>query len=239
MLSRYADASISGPIYLSTSITKIDRSGNHPIITYHSLRESGRQIHTQSCSAVILAFPPTLSALQSAGLDVTEDEREVFTPVGINSFYSAAVQMKTPHAVTFGAASAHPMLPPDPTGEPVVVVKLHEDLEIAITSSWGPYRGNLTKAEAYSRLKNTLSKFNKDPRNATSVAVPITDADVLAFQENDYFPHFDEEQLAMGFYKKFEGLQGKMNTYYASGFNQFELVEYAIRAGQDVVRTFF
>jgi hypothetical protein len=209
------------------------------MITYHNLRESNPRIRAQACSAVVLAFPPTLSALQYAGLDLTEDEREVFAPVGIHSFYSAAVQMKTPHAMTFGAASSHPMLPPDPTGEPVVVVKLHKDLEIAITSSWGPYRGNLTKAQAYYRLKNTLSKLNKDPRNATSVAVLITDADVLAFQENDYFPHFDEEQLAMGFYKKFEDLQGTRNTYYASGFNKFELVEYAIRAGQDVVRTYF
>jgi hypothetical protein len=98
VLSRYADKSISGPIYLSTSIAKIDRSGTHPIITYHNLRESNPRIRAQPCSAVVLAFPPTLSALQYAGLDLTEDERRVFAPVGIHSFYSAAVQMKTPHS---------------------------------------------------------------------------------------------------------------------------------------------
>ncbi|TVY34652.1 Uncharacterized protein LOCC1_G008301 [Lachnellula occidentalis] len=239
VLVRYAGDFVSGPIHLSTSIVKIDRSGNHPTITYHNSHEKNPQPRTQSCSSVVLAFLPTLSALQSTGLDLSDDEREVFSPVGINSFYSAAVQMKTPHGMTFGAASAHPMLPPDPTGEPVVVVKLHDDLDIAITSSWGAYRGNMSKAEAYSRLKSTLSKFNKDPRNQTSVAVPLTDSDVLAFQENDYFPHFDEDQLALGFYEKFEALQGKRNTYYASGLNKFELVEYAIRAGQDVVRTHF
>ncbi|KAI0007584.1 hypothetical protein F4779DRAFT_591384 [Xylariaceae sp. FL0662B] len=239
VLSRYADKSISGPIHLSASITEIDRSGDHPIIKYHHSRENEDQTKTQSCSAVVMAFPPTLSALEAAGLHLTEDERAVFAPVGINSFYSGAVRMKTPHAMTFGVASSHPMLPPDPAGEPVVAVKLHEDLEVAITSSWGPYRGNMTKAEAYSRLKGTLSKLNKDPRNETSVAVPITDDDVLAFQENDYFPHFDEDELAMGYYEKFERLQGQRKTYYASGFNMFELVEYAIRAGQDVVRMYF
>ena len=237
VLALYAEKSITGPIHLSTTISEIDRSGDHPIITYHNSHESSPQ--TQSCSAVVMAFPPTVSALQGAGLSLTEDEREVFAPVGINSFYSGAVHMKTPHAMTFGAASTHPMLPPDPAGEPVVAVKLHNDLEVAITSSWGPYRGNLTKAEAYSRLKSTLSKFNKDPRNTTSMSVPITDADVLAFQENDYFPHFDEDELAMGYYEKFENLQGHRNTYYASGFNMFELVEYAIRAGQDIARTYF
>lgn len=186
-----------------------------------------------------MAFPPTLRALESAGLDLTESERAVFAAVGINSFFSGAVRMKTPHAMTFGAASPHPMLPVDPTGEPVVAVKLHQDLEVAITSSWGPYRGNLTKAEAYNRLKSTLSKLNRDPRDNASVAVPVTDEDILAFQENDYFPHFDEHELAMGYYEKFERLQGQGKTYYASGFNMFELIEYAIRAGQDVVRTHF
>ena len=239
VLARYAEKSIAGPIHLSTTISEIDRSGGHTIIKYHHSRGNDSQFKTQACSAVVIAFPPTISALQSAGLSLTDDEREVFTPVGINSFYSGAVHMKTPHAMTFGAASTHPMLPPDPAGEPVVAVKLHDDLEVAITSSWGAYRGNLTKAEAYSRLKSTLSKFNKDPRNATSTAVPITDADVLAFQENDYFPHFDEDELAMGYYEKFEKLQGQRNTYYASGFNMFELVEYAIRAGKDIAKTYF
>jgi hypothetical protein len=215
----------------------IDRSGDNPVITYRG--SHGDEQRTQSCSAVVLAFPPTLSALKAANLDLTKGEKAVFAPVGINSFYSGAVRMKTPHSMTFGAASSSPALPPDPAGDPVVYVKLHSDLEVAITSSWGPYRGNLTKAEAYSRLKKTLSKFNKDPRDTTSAAVPITDSDVLAFQENEYFPHFDSEQLAAGYYQRFNSLQGKNKTYFVSGFNMFELVEYAIRAGQDVVRTYF
>ena len=239
MLVQYAEKSILGPIHLGSLITEIDRTGPHPTIKYHMSQDPDQQTKTQPCSAVVLAFPPTLRALENAGLSLTESEREVFSEVGVHSFFSAAVRMKTPHAMTFGAASPHPMLPVDPTGDPVVAVRLHQDLEVAITSSWGPYRGNLTKAEAYTRLKSTLSKLNRDPRDNASVAVPITDEDVLAFQENDYFPHFDEHQLAMGYYDKFEKLQGQGKTYYASGFNMMELIEYAIRAGQDIVRTHF
>ena len=214
----------------------IDRTGEYPVLTY---RSNGQESRTQTCAAVILAFPPTMTALQAANLDISEDEREVFGPVGINSFYSGAVRMSTPHAMTFGAASAHPGLPPDATGDPVVCTKLHGDLEVAITSSWGPYRGSLTKDEAYTRLKTTLSQFNRDPRDPSSAAVPITDADVLAFQENEYFPHYDPKQLREGYYGLFERLQGQRKSYYASGFNTFELVEYAIRAGQDIARTYF
>lgn len=186
-----------------------------------------------------MAFPPTLSSLQNAGLDLSDEEREVFTPVGTHSFYSGAVRLSTPHAMTFGAASAHPGLPPDATGDPVVFTKLHGDLDIAITSSWGPYRGDLTRDQAYARLKSTLSAFNKDPRDADVSAGTVSDEDVLAFQDNEYFPHYDSQQLREGYYELFEGLQGQKGTYYASGFNMFELVEYALRAGQDVAKRFF
>ena len=41
--------------------------------------------------------------------------------------------------------------------------------------------------------------------------------------------------LADGFYDKLDKLQGKMNTFYASGLNGYETVEFALRAGRDVV----
>ncbi|KAL9623219.1 MAG: hypothetical protein Q9160_002534 [Pyrenula sp. 1 TL-2023] len=186
-----------------------------------------------------MAFPPSVSALEAAGLDLTEDERQVFSSVVVHSFYTGAVRIKTPNTVVLGPASSHPMLPDAPNGDPLIAVRVHKDLDIALTSSWAPIDGNMTRDEVYSRLKTTLSKFNRDPRDKESVNVPITDDDVLMFQENDYFPHFDEHKLAMGYYKKFDMLQGKGNTYYASGFNKFELVEYAIQAGQDVARTYF
>lgn len=110
----------------------LDRTGEYPVITF---RPNGHDSRTQACAAVILAFPPTMAALQGANLDLSEDEREVFGPVGVSSFYSGAVRMSTPHAMTFGAASAHPGLPPDATGDPVVCTKLHDDLDVAITSS--------------------------------------------------------------------------------------------------------
>ncbi|KAJ5470949.1 hypothetical protein N7530_008306 [Penicillium desertorum] len=236
-LQIFADRFIAGAIHLDTTISRIDRKGQSPIITYQTSNDSTPK--TQSCAALILAFPPTLSSLGNAGLDLSDEEREVFTPVGTHSFYSGAVRLSTPHTMTFGAASAHPGLSPDATGDPVVFTKLHGDLDVAITSSWGPYRGSLTRDEAYARLKRTLSAFNKDPRDVGVSAGAVSDEDVLAFQENEYFPHYDSQQLREGYYELFEGLQGQKGTYYASGFNMFELVEYALRAGQDITKRFF
>ncbi|KAL1856621.1 hypothetical protein Plec18170_003590 [Paecilomyces lecythidis] len=235
----FSEKRISGDIHLDTTISDIDRTGEFPVVKYYRTHDGSQKSKTQTCSSIILAFPPTLSALKAANLQLSPDELEVFDPVGTHSFYSGAVKMSTPHAMTFGAASSHPGLPPDATGDPVVFTKLHDDLDIAITSSWGPYRGTLQKEEAYERLKISLSKFNMDPRDNATTPLPVTDEDVLAFQENEYFPHYDPKQLREGYYELFERLQGQQKTYYASGFNMFELVEYAIRAGQDVARTYF
>lgn len=217
----------------------IDRSGPHPVISYQRSDQGKSAAYTQQCSSLILAFPPTISALQAANLKLSEEERTVFSAVGINAFWSGAVRMQIPHGMTFSAASASPYLPPDAAGEPVVFVKLQNSSEIATTSSWGAYRGNTTTEEAYNLLKTTLSKLNRDPRSKTTQSKPIRDADVLAFQHNDYFPHFDSAQLAAGYFQKFDALQGTKQTYWASGLNMFELVEYAVRAGQDVVERYF
>ena len=84
-----------------------------------------------------------------------------------------------------------------------------------------------------------MSKINSDPRDPSAQPKPVTDKDVLAFRKNAYFPHFDSAQLAGGWYDKFNALQGKKGTYYASGLNGFETVEFAVRAGLDVVDSFF
>ncbi|KAL5333682.1 hypothetical protein BJX70DRAFT_403352 [Aspergillus crustosus] len=172
-----------------TQGSSTDRTGESPLITYYTTSDSMPK--TQSCADLILAFPPTFSSFQNTGLDLSSEEREVFTPVGTHSFHSAAIRLSTPHAMTFAAATAHPGVPSDATGDPVVFTKLHIDLDIAIASSWGRYRGSLTRDEAYARLKRTLSAFNKDPRDAGVAAVTVSDEDVLAFQENGYFPHYD------------------------------------------------
>jgi len=118
-------------------------------------------------------------------------------------------------------------------------LKLFNTSDIATTFSWGPYRGNETRAEAKTLLKTTLSKINKDPRDPSALPEPVTNRDILEFRKNDYFPHFDSAQLAGGWYAKFNALQGKKGTYYASGLNGFETIEFAVRAGADIVDSFF
>lgn len=68
----------------------------------------------------------------------------------------------------------------------------------------------------------------------------LSAADIRPFSgQIDYFPHVDQKPLADGGYDKFNDLQAKDHTYFTSGLNSFELVEYTIRAARDLVETHF
>lgn len=200
-----------------------------------------------------------MHALEAANLDISNNEKAVFSPVGIIKYWSGAVRVATPDGIDFASylretalgviekifgtkflsiAEFIPWLP-KAAGEPVALLRLFNQSDIATTYSWGKYRSKQTLAQAKVLLKQVISKINKDPRDPNAVPTPITDDDVKEFLEWDYFPHFDEPQLKQGYYTKLSALQGEKDTYYASGLNGFETVEYAIRAGIDVVDTYF
>ena len=212
---------------------------------------------TQKCHKLVLAFPPVVHALNAANLDLDQEETTIFSSVGIIKYWSGAVRVNTPYGGSFLGFLNKNLLPivrnitegiggtdafreyipwlPRGAGEPVSYLRIFLGSDIASTWSWGKYRSNQTLGEAKSLLKEVLSKLNKDPRDPNAKPKPITDADVVDFREWDYFPHFDGHELDQDFYAKFNALQGHKNTYYASGLNGFETVEFAIRAGQDVV----
>ncbi|KAJ7114388.1 hypothetical protein C8R44DRAFT_832939 [Mycena epipterygia] len=154
---RYAATSVSGPIHLNTSITKM---------------------------------------------------------VGIK-YWSGAVRVATPNGLAFGGF-LRPTLLALAAGEPVALLRLFNQSDIATSYSWEKYRSSQTLAEAKTLLEEVISKINKDPRAFGAAPQPVTDAN---------------PQLEAGYYAKFNALQGERNTYYASGLNRFETVEYAIRAG--------
>jgi hypothetical protein len=193
----------------------------------------------QKCSAVIMAFPPTLNNLHAAGIDLSIAERQVFGNVRITNYFASVVKMDTPYGVSFVAASDNPTVPPPNKGEPVAVLRLHPNSSLDVAWSWGPDVQVDSLHITRELLRSTMSKINKDPRNVTAMSRFVSNKDVRAFRQWDYFPHFDTAQLQNGSYAKFNALQGHKKTYWASGLNGFELVEWAIRAGEDVVKSHF
>ena len=115
----------------------------------------------------------------------------MFGPVSVNNYYSGAVCIQTPFGLVFRVERPSPITPPNATGEPVAFLRLLSASDVATTWSRGPYQGQQTLEQARELLKATLSELNKDPRVADGTAALVTDVDVLAFREWDYFPRFD------------------------------------------------
>jgi hypothetical protein len=188
---------------------------------------------------VILAFGPTISALESAGLNLTSAETEALKPIGTHNYFSSATKLSIPYGLSFSVKPANPALPPEAAGEPIRFLPLSPYDQIATSWSWGPYREYMSEGQARQILMDTLSTVNRDPNNATASSVEVTAQDVRAFKKWDYFPHYDSAQLKAGWYDKFNRLQGQNGTYFASGLNGFEMVERAVTAGIDVADSYF
>lgn len=76
------------------------------------------------------------------------------------------------------------------------------------------------------KLKGTISKINKKSY-------------IISQRNWQYFPHVQIEDLKAGFYKKFEQLQGHHGLYYATTLSTFEIMNEAIRAGEDLAEKYF
>jgi hypothetical protein len=228
------------PIHTSSEVRCVDRSGDNPIITYTQPTANGTYVDwkKQECSSVIFAFPPSISSLERAGIDLTEQEYNTFQNVTTHQYYSSVVELEMPYGVSYVANATNPAVPPPNEGEPVAVLHLDQQSNLSVAWSWGPYEYQ-TEEVARSLLIESLSEINKDPRNATEQPTPLCDSDVKEFRKWDYFPHFGPDALRSGAYSQLNQLQGYKKTYWASGLSGMEIVEWAIRGGQDVVDTYF
>ncbi|KAI0341060.1 FAD/NAD-P-binding domain-containing protein [Trametopsis cervina] len=220
--------SVKGPVHTNTTVTQIDRTGTSPVITYSS---SGQEANI-TCSSVVLAFPPTIANLDAINMPLTANETAVFTKVGITPYWSSATATKIAYPFFYQQS------PPEPLGEPVGFLRVFNGSPIATTYSWGPpgSENTLSLADVRQNLINTITAV----QTGAGIADPtVSEDDVKDLRQWDYFPHFATTDLQGGAYAEFNAVQGVKGTYYSSGLNGFETVEFAIRAGKDLVKSFF
>lgn len=199
------------------------------MVTYTSSSGSGSSA-TQACSDVVLAFAPTLENLAAIDMPLSSDEAQVFSKVGITAYWTSATSTKIDYPFFYQQS------PPQPLGAPVAFLRVFEGSPIATTYSWGPVGSTMSIDEATHLLTTTLT----DVQTGANISDPtVTASDVKAIRKWDYFPHFSTSDLEDGVYTKYNALQGQSHTYYSSGLNGLETVEFAIRAGKDLVASFF
>jgi len=158
----------------------------------------------------------------------------------MTNYWVSAVNMQpVPTWDTFFASDPNPFIPPPADGEPVAFIRTSNASDVVSAWSWAADDTTLSDAGALSLLKTTLSKLNRANPGATTKTVPIADSDVKAFTKVDYFPRWNTKQLQAGVYEKYYALQGQKNTYFTSGLDGFELVEFAVRSAKNLVANHF
>lgn len=209
-----------------------------PIIIYRKGRDWLPRIKT--CSDLILAFPPTVEALEGAGLILSREEEDLFSAVRVVNYFSSAVKMRQlPGNVSFSPLKTDPFMPVAPEGQPIFFTALHPGSGVTNVWSWDADNATNDINKVRRLLTETLSKYNKDPKDTAQKPTPVKDKDVIGFSAvTDYFPHVGPADLNGGWYTRFNALMGTSHTYYASGLNSFETVEFALRAGQDIVGSY-
>jgi hypothetical protein len=184
----------------------------------------------------VVAFTPTVTALKNAGINLSKEEKDLFGKVGTDNYWSSAIRAKQfPAGISLWGEKPNALIPVEPEGQPVYFKNLQPGSDVVSTWSWDKYRKEPNQAQSKKDLIETMSKFNKDPRNPDMQSQEVTSSDVLAFEYiTDYFPHIDPGDLKTGWYDRFNALQGKQGTYYATTLSGFEMIEFAIRAGQEI-----
>jgi hypothetical protein len=176
---------------------------------------------------VVLAFPPNLRSMQALNMPLSAGETAVFSKISQTRYWSSAVAVSTPDYTTY---QQNPFAP---VGEPVAFLRLFNNSNIATSWQWGSISST---DEAKQLLSSTVSAVQAgagvEPSN-------VTIDDVKAIRQWNYFPHFASADLSSEIYEQYNALQGKSGTYYTSGLNGFETVEFAIRAAKDLVETYF
>jgi hypothetical protein len=190
---------------------------------------------------VILAFPPTISALSKANLRLTSAEKDLFSNVLTNSYFASAVKMDhLSRNVSLRHVLPNPITPYETEGQPVYLARIHSDTDILTVWSMDERGQSDSVQAARGFLPEVLSKLNRNLSDSAQQGQEVTNRDVLAFSGDvDYFPHIGTEALLDGWYEKYNKLQGQKHTYYVSGVDQFEFVEYAIRAAEALVNDHF
>ncbi|KAL2815141.1 hypothetical protein BJX63DRAFT_430963 [Aspergillus granulosus] len=240
VFQRYADQLVNATIHLGSRIGKIDRSESHATIHYSIHGDPNNPLSVQTCSDVIIAFPPTPESLHHAGLELSPAESTVFSAVRTVNYFSTAVKLNTPRLSAFAVATESPKISADMAGEPVLILSMYNTSDISL--AYPMARHDQSVDEVRETTLQTLSRINRDPKldEDNTDSTPVQETDIKTFRHHpDYFPHFSGEALRGGWYAKFNRLQGWNRTYYTSGLNRAEHVEYAVLAARELVEAHF
>ncbi|MEO5728460.1 MAG: FAD-dependent oxidoreductase, partial [Byssovorax sp.] len=179
--------------------------------------------HSEAFDKLVLTGP-----LEHAGryLDATPDESALFSRIRSLDYYTvvATLTIEDPHPVGLSIVEKHTSSAAY-TGHVTAFARMHEDARVYHFWCYG--RPDQTR-------EDILEIVRADARRMGGEI-----ATVHAFRKWAYFPHVSPHDMAMGFYRRLEAMQGAAATYYAGSLLAFELTDYTVSYAKSLVERFF
>nr|XP_007150400.1 hypothetical protein PHAVU_005G150200g [Phaseolus vulgaris]ESW22394.1 hypothetical protein PHAVU_005G150200g [Phaseolus vulgaris] len=160
------------------------------------------------------SVPSTSLECESEVMDVSELEKDLFSKVETNDYYTTVLKIKGMEQMPVGFYYFREyMEDPSTIGNPVAMQKFYADSDIFLFWSYGnsaDIKGPTVTELAIKSVKSMGGEVEN----------------FILQRRFKYFPHVSSQDMRNGFYEKLESeLQGSRNTYYVGGLMAFELTE--------------
>ncbi len=205
-------------VQCSSEITAVQRSTSASGPKIEVLVNGERKIYDW----VIIATPTSAT---TRFLDMNAEERDLFSQV-VSCNYHVTVAVVDGVANNLRQVLLYAHSRPEKIGH--VNGWNRPDPEQPVFAAWQNVAWSQTEAEARQLLASDFAAFGGGTMQR-----------VLLHRAWDNFAHVETAALDTGFYDRFEALQGKNGTLYATGLLALESVEGTARYARDLVNQFF
>jgi len=221
-------------IITSSPVVKVHRIDDKVEVQWQTNETIKSDIFQKS----IIAIPQTIKNLESININLSEDERQLFSKVHTRTYFSLLFELKCFDGgmytmVLEGSAEGKPDITLRPTdGFP----NFFEMLFKKETDDKG-----LTRIFIYSEKKLSLEEAIENTINyiQTECNETLSLEDFRETHSWDYFPHVTAEDMGNGFYDQLHSMQGVKNTFWIGSLMNFELTDKVVAYSDYLINEFF
>ncbi|MBK7002323.1 MAG: FAD-dependent oxidoreductase [Rhodoferax sp.] len=238
LMDRIAKALKHTTIKTSAQITSIKRTTESVQLSY---TQGGVTTEAQF-DKMIISFHQNLDNLEKCGLDVREDESDLFKNVKFRNYYTMTVPVsafaKNSHVyeenLHYSDIAKEPVLNLCPKCDFPFQFFIPANKQNPDDKAMAVFYSYAKESVTVDQIKDNLVKNLKEMVNEDIQVTDIREG--IGWQ---YFAHVDACHLKEGWYDKVNAIQGKNNTYWAGSLFNFELTERTAAFSDYLVKTYF
>jgi oxygen-dependent protoporphyrinogen oxidase len=175
---------------------------------------------------LVLASPHDITTLEAMGLDLDDQERDLFSKIKYNTIIATSVHVEGIPEGVVGTIPLPAML--DYTG----YIKVYRECDVVIFFAVSP-TPVVDKDEVYQRIVDAVAQL------PTTIGVPPKVTGKFFQEVWPYFPHPSLSDMAAGYFDQLRSLQGHRNTFYAGSLLEMETVGNTVANAQHLTKTQF